>query len=80
MIDTTDPTAIELALTYMPRQSIINSINLEDGEEKLERVVRSRIEFRARQWLSDASMRTGWRRKAFTRERSWRSRSDHTGR
>jgi 5-methyltetrahydrofolate--homocysteine methyltransferase len=39
MIDTTDPTSIELALTYCQGKSIINSINLEDGEEKLERVV-----------------------------------------
>jgi 5-methyltetrahydrofolate--homocysteine methyltransferase len=39
MIDTTDPAAIELALTYCQGKSIINSINLEDGEEKFERVV-----------------------------------------
>lgn len=39
MIDTTDPTAIALALTYCQGKSIINSINLEDGEEKFERVV-----------------------------------------
>ena len=38
MIDTTDPTAVELALTYCQGKSIINSINLEDGEEKFERV------------------------------------------
>jgi len=38
MIDTTDPQAVELALTYCQGKSIINSINLEDGEEKLERV------------------------------------------
>ena len=39
MIDTTDATAVELALTYCQGKSIINSINLEDGEEKFERVV-----------------------------------------
>lgn len=39
MIDTTDAKAIELALTYCQGKSIINSINLEDGEEKFERVV-----------------------------------------
>src|SRR5271165_5338636 len=39
MIDTTDPTAIELALTYCQGKSIINSINLEDGEEKFEKIV-----------------------------------------
>ena len=38
MIDTTDPEAVELALTYCQGKSIINSINLEDGEEKFERV------------------------------------------
>src|SRR3989475_493342 len=36
MIDTTDPTTVELALTYCQGKSIINSINLEDGEEKFE--------------------------------------------
>ncbi|MEQ1945552.1 MAG: methionine synthase [Bryobacteraceae bacterium] len=38
MIDTTDPKAIEHALTWCQGKSIINSINLEDGEEKFERV------------------------------------------
>ncbi len=38
MIDTTDPKAIELAMTYCQGKSIINSINLEDGEERFERV------------------------------------------
>jgi 5-methyltetrahydrofolate--homocysteine methyltransferase len=36
MIDTTDPKGVELALTYCQGKSIINSINLEDGEEKFE--------------------------------------------
>ena len=38
MIDTTDARAIEAALTYCQGKSLINSINLEDGEEKFERV------------------------------------------
>jgi 5-methyltetrahydrofolate--homocysteine methyltransferase len=38
MIDTTDPRGVELALTYCQGKSIINSINLEDGEEKLEKI------------------------------------------
>ncbi|MBI3697466.1 MAG: homocysteine S-methyltransferase family protein, partial [Acidobacteria bacterium] len=38
VIDTTDARAIELALTYCQGKSIINSINLEDGLEKFERV------------------------------------------
>ncbi len=39
VIDTTDPKVIELALTYSQGKAIINSINLEDGEEKFEKVV-----------------------------------------
>jgi 5-methyltetrahydrofolate--homocysteine methyltransferase len=38
MIDTTDAAALELSLTHCVGKSIINSINLEDGEEKFERV------------------------------------------
>ena len=38
MIDSTDPRAVELALTYCQGKSVINSINLEDGEDKLEKV------------------------------------------
>ncbi len=38
MIDTTDPVAVEEALTYCQGKSIINSVNLEDGEEKFERL------------------------------------------
>lgn len=38
MIDTTDAVAIERALSYCQGKSIINSINLEDGLEKFERV------------------------------------------
>ncbi len=38
MIDSTDPAALEVALTYCQGKSIINSINLEDGEERFARV------------------------------------------
>jgi 5-methyltetrahydrofolate--homocysteine methyltransferase len=38
MVDTTDPISIERSLTYCQGKSIINSINLEDGLEKFERV------------------------------------------
>jgi 5-methyltetrahydrofolate--homocysteine methyltransferase len=38
MIDTTDPRAVELALTYSQGKAIINSVNLEDGEEKFKRI------------------------------------------
>jgi 5-methyltetrahydrofolate--homocysteine methyltransferase len=47
MIDTTDPTAIELVLMYCQGKAILNSINLEDGEEKFERVVPIAHEFGA---------------------------------
>ncbi|MFN0101224.1 MAG: methionine synthase [Bryobacteraceae bacterium] len=36
MIDTTDPKAVEQSLKYCQGKSIINSVNLEDGEEKFE--------------------------------------------
>ena len=39
MIDSTDPTVIEDALERTQGKSIINSINLEDGEERFQRVV-----------------------------------------
>jgi len=39
MIDTTDPAALEEALKRAPGKSIINSVNLEDGEERFQRVV-----------------------------------------
>ena len=39
MIDSTDAVAVEEALKRTQGKSIINSINLEDGEEKFERVV-----------------------------------------
>jgi 5-methyltetrahydrofolate--homocysteine methyltransferase len=38
MIDTTDPKAVELSLTYSQGKALINSVNLEDGEEKFERL------------------------------------------
>lgn len=39
VIDSTDPEVIELALKYSQGKSIINSINLEDGEDKFEKVI-----------------------------------------
>jgi len=39
MIDTTDPASLRVALTYCQGKAIINSINLEDHEEKFEKVV-----------------------------------------
>lgn len=38
MIDTTDADVIDLSLQYSQGKAIINSINLEDGEEKFEKV------------------------------------------
>lgn len=39
MIDSTDPEVIELALSYCQGKAIINSVNLEDGEERFHKVV-----------------------------------------
>ncbi|MFC4304752.1 methionine synthase [Cohnella boryungensis] len=39
MVDTTDAAVIEMSLKYIQGKSIINSINLEEGEEKFEKVV-----------------------------------------
>ncbi|CAG5079213.1 Methionine synthase [Thermobacillus xylanilyticus] len=39
VIDTTDPRVIEASLKFSQGKAIINSINLEDGEEKFQRVV-----------------------------------------
>ncbi|KQL32979.1 methionine synthase [Bacillus sp. FJAT-25509] len=39
MIDSTDENVIELALTYIQGKAIINSINLEDGEERFEKIL-----------------------------------------
>ena len=39
MIDTTDPSSVEKALTYCQGKSIINSINFEDGEEKFDQII-----------------------------------------
>jgi 5-methyltetrahydrofolate--homocysteine methyltransferase len=68
MVDTTDPRSIEAALKWTQGKSIINSINLEDGEEKFELVLPAR---------PDVWCRTGGRTidedkqqaQAFTRER-----------
>ena len=39
MIDSTDAKVLELGLKYCQGKAIINSINLEDGEERFEKVV-----------------------------------------
>lgn len=39
MIDTTDPEAVERALTYCQGKAIVNSINFEDGEKRFDQVV-----------------------------------------
>src|SRR5205814_10720620 len=38
MIDSTDAAVIELALRHCQGKAIVNSINLEDGEERFEKV------------------------------------------
>ena len=72
MIDTTDPKALELALTYCQGKSIINSINLEDGEEKFERVC-PWPSATAPRWWSAASTKTRSRRRRSRASASWRS-------
>jgi len=52
MIDSTDARALELALTYCQGKSIINSVNLEDGEEKFQRVC---------PWPGVTAPRSSWR-------------------
>ena len=55
MIDSTDERVIEMALTYSQGKAIINSVNLEDGEERFEKVVPL-----ARRWWWAASTRWAW--------------------
>ncbi|MHB8417209.1 MAG: methionine synthase [Myxococcales bacterium] len=47
MIDSTDPRVIAEALTYCQGKALINSVNLEDGEERFEKVVPLAREFGA---------------------------------
>ena len=68
MIDTTDPVAIELALMYCQGKSIINSINLEDGEEKFQRTVPTAHEYGAAVVVGCIDEDTV-QAQAFTRER-----------
>ncbi|MEF3301644.1 methionine synthase [Paenibacillus sp. GYB003] len=39
VIDTTNPAAVETALKYSQGKAIINSVNLEEGEERIEKIV-----------------------------------------
>jgi 5-methyltetrahydrofolate--homocysteine methyltransferase len=72
MIDTTDANAIELALTYCQGKSIINSINLEDGEEKFERVCPLAKRYGAALVVGCID-EDPVQAQAFTRERNWKS-------
>ncbi|MCY1075637.1 methionine synthase [Archangium lansingense] len=47
MIDSTDENVLAMALTYSQGKAIINSVNLEDGEERFEKVVPLAREFGA---------------------------------
>ncbi len=47
MIDSTDPRVMERALTYCQGKSILNSVNLEDGEERFAEVARLARKFGA---------------------------------
>ena len=75
MIDTTDPKAVELALTYCQGKIIINSINLEDGEEKFERVCPLARKPTARRWWWAPSTKTSCRRRRSRASANWPWRS-----
>ena len=75
MIDTTDPKAVELALTYCQGKSIINSINLEDGEEKFERICPIAKALRRGAGGGLASTKTSCRRRRSRASASWPWRS-----
>jgi cobalamin-dependent methionine synthase I len=62
---------MELALTYCQGKSIINSINLEDGEEKFERTCPI-ARHTARRWWWAASTRTSCRRRPSRASANWR--------
>ena len=78
MIDTTDPQAVELALTYCQGKSIINSINLEDGEEKFERICPLGQSAMAPPWSWAPSMKTSCRRRPSRASANWPWPSDPT--
>src|SRR5258706_7388110 len=68
MIDTTDPTAIELALTYCQGKAIIISCSRDDGEQRFDRVVPMAHEFGAAVVLGCID-EDKLQAQAFTRER-----------
>ena len=68
MIDSTDAGGVERALTYCQGKAIINSINLEDGEERFEQVGPAGAPFRRRARGRHASTRIP--------SRAWRSRRE----
>lgn len=41
MVDSTDPEAIEIALDLWPGRAVVNSVNLEDGGARLDRIARA---------------------------------------
>ncbi len=60
MIDSTDEAVIREALTYSQGKAIINSINLEDGEERFEAFYHSSNNM-VQHLLSAPLMRRVWR-------------------
>ena len=48
MIDSTDAAVMERALTYCQGKAVLNSINLEDGRHRFEKVVPARAALRRR--------------------------------
>ena len=75
MIDSTDAAVMERALTYCQGKSILNSINLEDGAERFEKVVPLARRFgaalvvglhrREGAWRSPSSASSRWRERSY---------------
>lgn len=59
VIDSTDEKVIEKALTYSQGKVIINSINLEDGEERFDAIL-PLVKNSVQLWLSVQSMKQAW--------------------
>ena len=66
MIDSTNAAVMERALTYCQGKAIINSVNLEDGEERFEKVVPLARPTARRWWWAPSTRTQGM---AVTRER-----------
>jgi 5-methyltetrahydrofolate--homocysteine methyltransferase len=74
MLDSTDERVLEMALTWSQGKAIINSVNLEDGEERFEKVVPLARRFGAALvvgCIDETGMAVGRERKLAVAERSF---------